>query len=83
MSKRRRISQREATRLRRRVAELETLEKQRNARWSKTYPGGAHIGTVRLTCEQVAIAATADKLGFLLIAKRDDFDLLLYGVKAT
>lgn len=41
------ISQAEARRLRRRVAELEKAENDRRNRWSLDYPEGAHLGSVR------------------------------------
>lgn len=41
--KRKTISQREARELRRRVAELESLEESRRKAWSREYPGGVNI----------------------------------------
>lgn len=42
------ISQREAHRLRARVEELELREHARRNVWSRKYPGGAHIGSLSL-----------------------------------
>jgi hypothetical protein len=42
------ISQREARRLRKRVAALEREERERRFRWVETYPGGTHLGTITM-----------------------------------
>jgi hypothetical protein len=41
-----RISQREAHRLRKRLADFEADERARLARWASTYPGGVQIAEV-------------------------------------
>ena len=64
------ISQREARALRKRVAELEQMERDRRKFWSRNYPGGTHIGSITwndpsLVCEA---AYTARKLGHAVVA---------------
>lgn len=44
-----RISQAEARRLKRRVAELVQAENQRRFGWAQSYPGGTHVGSFSLT----------------------------------
>jgi len=39
------ISQREARRLKKRVAELEQKERDQRSNWCRTYPGGICLGT--------------------------------------
>ena len=43
-----RISQREARRLRKRVEELERQDNRRRNAWANEYPGGVNIGSVTL-----------------------------------
>lgn len=40
------ISQREARALKKRVDELEGMERGRRDRWCRSYPGGTHLGTL-------------------------------------
>lgn len=75
------ISQREARRLRKEVVELRERERVRLAVWSSDYPGGVHIDTVRINSTEVAIAETAAKLGFVIVAKPANNTLRLYAVK--
>jgi len=51
MSKQKIISQREARELRRRAAELESIEDRRRNAWADSYPGGANIMTVNIMSE--------------------------------
>jgi tRNA G18 (ribose-2'-O)-methylase SpoU len=57
------ISQREARRLRKRVADLATiLAGQRNL-WRTDYPGGVHLDTISVNGTEAAIVRTARALG--------------------
>lgn len=70
-----RISQREARRLRKRVAELEDLENQRRRTWIQEWPGGVNIisATYANGTEQVPVAIrTARKLGHAVVVLGDD-----------
>jgi hypothetical protein len=62
------ISQREARRLRRRVADLESRDNDRARLWNNQYPGGVCVEEI--DCEAVTMAKlrTARKLGHYLIA---------------
>lgn len=44
-----RISQREARRLRKRVAELESQQEGMRRRWSQQYPGGVQIASLQIS----------------------------------
>lgn len=71
MEKQRRISQREARRLKRRVAALERAEDLRRVSWSQDYPGGTEL--TRCTwdnakAEVPLLIRTARKLGHAVIA---------------
>src|SRR3990167_949188 len=64
------ISQREAQRLKKRVAYLEKLEVQRRMSWTTEYPGSADIGRHKFDSDQVVPVAirTARKLRHFVIA---------------
>jgi len=64
------ISQREARRLRRRVYELEKLERDRRYAWSQEWPNGVDIGRVQLVADSKLIGSiiTARKLGHAVVA---------------
>lgn len=76
------ISQREAQRLRKRVAELEQAEQTRLAAYRQDYPGGAHLVTIDLTNlpESRGRLQGASKLGAALVGKIDGATLNLFGV---
>lgn len=76
-----RISQREAQRLRKRVAELERRDRERFQAWTKEYPDGVHLDTVALTSVEHAQFRTAAKLGFALVGKLDGENIMIYAVK--
>lgn len=81
MRNRKIISQREARRTRKELAELRDAQYKQRNRWSSDYPGGTHIETLNLTKEEVAAIYTAQKLGFAVVAKINGDDLLIYAVK--
>lgn len=78
----RKISQREARRLRKRVTELEDAQRQRVNRWYHKYPSGIHIDTVSINSVEYGIADTAMKLGYTLVVKLDGQSFLVYAVKS-
>ncbi|MCC7126435.1 MAG: hypothetical protein IT178_16415 [Acidobacteria bacterium] len=55
------ISQREAHRLRKRVAELERLIDEQHRDWSRDWPGGTHILTVTAP-GAIALAAVVARI---------------------
>lgn len=76
------ISQREARRLKKRVAELEAQENTRRSSWAREYPGGVCIDTITATTETWHIVNTARKLGHaVVVVPIPDFKLHVYGLK--
>lgn len=57
------ISQREARALRRRVEMLELAATAERNAWCRDYPGGVHIGWQEVTLETIARVKTARLLG--------------------
>lgn len=66
------ISQREARRLKKRVAELEGVEESRMRRWATDWPGGTEIA--RLDCQPISLSAirTARKLRHAVVVVSDE-----------
>jgi len=62
-----RISQREAHKLRKRVASLEQMERDRANAYQREYPGGIHVESIPLTPIQYAKLYTTRRLGFALV----------------
>lgn len=83
MSRRKKISQREAARLRRRVDELEQREKTRSNFYSREYPDGVDLGGPMKTHESWwQCVKTAQRLGYYVIAKAiNDNHVVFYAVK--
>lgn len=78
------ISQREARKLRKRVTELEKINEQNASAWAREYIGGVNIATVPTSEVHHAICRTARKLGHALVAVPSDngkLELILYAVK--
>jgi hypothetical protein len=83
------ISQREARRLRARVAELEQTINAQHRSWVSDWPGGTHICSLSWTAEQITVAriSTARRLGHAVVAtdaddgKRIEFRALPLPVK--
>jgi len=79
---RRRIGQREARRLEKRVEELEgELDRQRST-WANDFPGGTHIATVTFTEDATPIVATrtARRLAHAVVAVEVDKELRLFAL---
>lgn len=68
------ISQREARRLRKKVAAMERLERDRNSAWSQEWPMGKHIGRVQLSADSFIVGAvkTARLLGHAVVCSVND-----------
>ncbi len=78
-----RISEREARRLRRRVEELERQEEIRLRRWTSEFPGGVHLVSLQLTPECAAAVNTAIKLGHYVVVKTsENTNAYLYASRA-
>lgn len=68
------ISQREARRLQKRVARLETILKSQRRQYVATYPGGVNIATLDLSGDMRTYGAirTARLLGHAVVMVSDD-----------
>ena len=81
---RRKISQREARQLRKRVAELERVNEQNASAWAREYIGGVNVATVTVSDVSHAICRTARKLGHALVVMPTDngkSELRIFAVK--
>jgi hypothetical protein len=77
------ISQREARRLMKRVAKLETMLMAQRSTYSGTYPGGTHIESVEFdTFKNEALVAvkTARRLRHVVVAVENGKMLQLYAL---
>lgn len=61
------ISQREARRLKKRVAELEKMDEGRRKSWQSDYPGGVFLTGITVQPSVHAMAHTARKLGHAVV----------------
>ena len=76
------ISQREARRLRKRVAELEQADAGRRNRWAADYPGGVNIDTIAVTETEWHVVQTARLLGHAVVVMCGDCpQLRVYGLR--
>ena len=78
------ISQREARRLLKRVAELEKQNEQNASAWAREYIGGTNITTITVSDVSHAICRTSRKLGHAIVALPSDngkHELSLFAVK--
>lgn len=76
------ISQREARRLKKRVAELEKAERDRCNAWVSDYPGGVRLDTINVGLSEWYIVATARRLGHAVVIVPDkEAYLRIYGVR--
>lgn len=81
---RRKISQREARRLKKRVDELERMIHERGARYSGNYPGGVNFLTLAgdgLSQQSIGRLDTASMLGHHLVVKWNGEKLYFYAVE--
>lgn len=83
--KRQIISQREAQRLKARVAELEALEDMRRREWCHNHPSDTYIACVKCSNHDHAptAIATARRLGHAVIVTSDGQALHLYALPVT
>lgn len=75
------ISQREARRLRKRVAELEEADRVRRSAWHSDWPGGVHLTGFVAHSDIVAQVKTARKLGHAVVVTNTGDNLQLYACK--
>lgn len=74
------ISQLEARRLKKRVAELELTLNIMNNRWAAEWPSGCHIDTIDVSSEEWSIVSTARKLKHAcVVVPGDKPQLKIYG----
>lgn len=80
-----RISQREARRLRQRVARLEERIRTARRAWSSDYPGGIELGRLRLTDlpAQLTAVRIARKLSFAVVCTTSGDDLVMHALPAV
>ena len=75
------ISQREARRLQKRVRELQIIQGKQFDSWSREFPG-IHLGSVTMTTEgsrgEVRKIETARKLGFVVVVATDGDQVRFY-----
>ncbi|MGE0594575.1 MAG: hypothetical protein AB7G23_02920 [Vicinamibacterales bacterium] len=77
-----RISQREARRLKARVATLESLMASQREVWRHEFPGGVHIASTTLGEVSSAKLNTARALGHFIVATtRGTGEVFFYAVK--
>lgn len=76
------ISQREARKLRKRVAELERHIESQHRNWSRDWPGGVHIRTLDAAAngELRAAIKTARMLNHAVVCTVSDTQILFYGL---
>jgi hypothetical protein len=78
----RKISQRQAQRLRKKLDELQRRESNNLHSWSSDWVGGVNICTVEPGDRNRHIISTARKLGHaVVVMPADNFKLLIYAVK--
>lgn len=75
------ISQRNARLLQKRVAELEALENKRRGAWNSEYPGGVNLVNIVAQSHVYAIVKTARRLGHaVVVTSNGDSELQFYGL---
>lgn len=73
-----RISQREARRLRQRVADLERRERRRREVWCGDWFGGTDVGRVTVSADTYAALHTARRLSHALVAVTDNNNVVRF-----
>lgn len=79
------ISQREARRLRKRVAVLEAHLREQHRYWAQDYPGGVDIGFLgksgdQITTADISVVQTARKLGHAVVLIVRNDELVMFGL---
>ena len=74
------ISQRDAWRLKKRVAVLETAENQRRNDWTRDYPGGVHIASLNADPVLLAQVNTARRLSHAVVATVANIEIRFYAL---
>ena len=78
---RKRISQRQARELKKRVDELERREMDRRNAWAREWVDGVHLSSVSLDRADYAVVKTARRLGHAIVATTpNDGKLELYAL---
>lgn len=72
----RKISQREARSLKKRVAELEAVLQRQRAAYATQWPGGTHVDTMTVKSEEFHIVHTARKLGHAVVLVPSEYPKL-------
>lgn len=71
------ISQREARRLKKRVAMLEAAEKARRSRWAADWPGGQHVMS-RIDTTDANVINLCRKLGHAVVVNTNGSNEIYY-----
>lgn len=79
-TKRKRISQREARQLRKRVLALAAHLKAIRTGWFKSYPGGTNICSMQVVSTTTVAIDTARKLGHAVVVVNDESTLRFYAL---
>ena len=74
------ISQREAKRLRKRVAQLESILDAQKRRWNNEWPGSTVIHRLPTDAVSLAIVATARALSHAVVVTTEDNKLKFWGI---
>lgn len=75
------ISQREARRIKKRLADMEEAERRRYSKWCSDFPGGTHMQSLTLSEIPAATLNATSRLGFVMVGKIDGNILNVYAVK--
>ena len=79
---RKRISQREARRLKLRVEQMERAQEVRFNRWGQDFPGGVHVRTIATTLEERAALKVVEAIGYAIVGRLDEnWNLKIFAVK--
>lgn len=70
--------------MRKRVAELERISKDRYSAWQADYPGGVHIGTIGCAAIDADVRVkVARQCGHAVVAINGNNEIRLYAVPVT
>ena len=74
------ITQREARRLKKRVAELEQIQAGQRSSWTRQYPGGVHLVNINVEGDSKGRLEGAQMLSHPLVAKLEGYVVRIYAI---
>jgi hypothetical protein len=77
----RRISQRDALKMRRELIAIRAAEQVMRNRYAKTWPGGTPIWSIKMAYDAKAAMTTARALRHMLVAVPDGDDLKIFALR--